>query len=199
MVNRSGIVFPPFFDVTVRTVLNNWMSYLMDNKSGSGCDTSSFESTGPNYIDFRDLFLPAATAASYGASGTSPYGDLFRTVLGFVEDLLFAVDPDTGLSVMNDALLAPLTESQSGTPGSVMFEGDLVGGGQRLKVGGLDADIQFCISHARIENMDTIGAPLDLLNPNENEPYILDNSATMGVLSERPLRFWCQAFDFFGR
>ena len=57
----------------------------------------------------------------------------------------------------------------------------------RVEVGGLDARIQLRAFGARIENLDTFGAPLSLLHPMMNEPHQLNNTATFGA-GDRPLR-----------
>jgi hypothetical protein len=180
---------PGFFDLTVRSLLNNWMSYYLGEWSDVACPTSAFESTSASsFIDFRDLFLSAAQSRMLGGSGLSRYGDIFRTALGFVQDLVIKVDESTGLSAVNDVLVGPLTRSQSKSTGSLVIPGDLFSGGARVQVGGLDANIQLRASDARVDNLDTVGSPLALLEAVMNEGYILNNTATFGV-GDRPLRF----------
>jgi hypothetical protein len=179
---------PGFFDLTVRTLLNNWMSYYMGEWSTVACPSTAFESTGSGFVDFRDLFLSAAKARVFGGLGSSPYGDLFRTALGIVQDLVFKVDASTGLSAVNDVLVEPFTRDQSETTGSFVLEGDLFSGGTRVQVGGLDANIQLQASDARVDNLDTVGSPLALLEAMMDEPNELNNTVTFGV-ADRPLRF----------
>jgi hypothetical protein len=54
-------------------------------------------------------------------------------------------------------------------------------------VGGLDANIQLRASDARVENLNTIGSPLELLEAIMNEPHQLNNTVTFGV-ADRPVR-----------
>jgi hypothetical protein len=124
----------------------------------------------------------------FGGLGSSSYGDLFRTALGIVQDLVFKVDASTGLSVVNDVLVGPLTRGQSETTGSLVLEGDLFSGGTRLQIGGLDVNIQFRASDARVNNFDMIGSPLALLKAVMDEPYELNNTLT-SCAADRPLRF----------
>ena len=48
--------------------------------------------------------------------------------------------------------------------------------------------MSFRASDARIENLDTLGSPIKILEPVMGEPYELNNTATLGT-SDRPLRF----------
>eukprot|EP00980_Cylindrotheca_fusiformis_P014864 scaffold4056_cov115-Cylindrotheca_fusiformis.AAC.8 len=183
---------PGIFDKTIRVLINNLMTYYMGDGSSIVCPSSSFASALSSFVDLRDLFLDSEEARYFGGSGLSQYGDLFRTAVGFAKDLVFKTDASTGLSAVNGLVVAPLTESQSNSSGSLMFEGDLFNGGTRVAVGGLDANIQLRASDARVDNLDTIGSPMQLLEAVMNEPYQLNNSLTFGV-SDRPVRL---AFRF---
>ena len=137
---------PAFFDMTVRAMSNNWISYYLSESTSVGCPISSFEAKSSEFVDFRDLLLSATTSRFFGGSGSAPYGNLFSTAIGFVRDLLLKVDASTGLSAVNDALIAPLTESQSESTGRLLFPGDLLSGGsKRVRVGGLDATEFSCV------------------------------------------------------
>ena len=177
---------PAIFDVTIRTMLNNWIDFYRTDDVA--CPISSFESSSQGFVDFRDLFLSAATSRLLGGSGSMPYGDLFSTGLGFVQDLFFNVKESTGLSKLNDLLITPLTESQSNEAGSLVFSGDLFSTDSRVKVGGLDTTIELKASNARIDNLNTVGAPLAFLEAIDGEAHQLNNTATLGV-NDRPLSF----------
>lgn len=178
---------PGFFDMTIRALINNLMNYYMGDGSSIVCPSSSVDSAMSGFVDFRDLFLLSETARKLGGTGLSQYGNLFRTAFGFVQDLLLKTDDSTGLSTLNELVVAPLTESQSNTPGSLVYPGDLFNGGSRVVVGGLDANIQLRASDARVDNLDTIGSPLQLLEAVMNHPHQLNNTMTMGV-NDRPVR-----------
>jgi hypothetical protein len=178
---------PGFFDMTIRALINNLMDYYMGDGSSIVCPKSSFETALSGFVDFRDLLLLSETARTIGGTGLSQYGNLFRTAFSFVRDLVFKIDSSTGLSAVNDLIVAPLTESQSNSTGSLVFPGDIFNGGSRVVVGGLDANIQLRASDARVENLNTIGSPLELLEAIMNEPHQLNNTVTFGV-ADRPVR-----------
>jgi hypothetical protein len=75
----------------------------------------------------------------------------------------------------------------SGTDGTFLFEGELLNTGKRVQVGGLDAQVELKAYDARIENLNSVGAPFFLVDPVLNEPHLLNNTATFGVGSN-PLR-----------
>uniref|UniRef100_A0A7R9WEW7 Uncharacterized protein n=1 Tax=Pseudictyota dubia TaxID=2749911 RepID=A0A7R9WEW7_9STRA len=177
---------PNFFDVTVRALLNNLLHEYMDKESSVSCPSllSSGEST---VLDMRDLFLPESDAFDLGAAGNSPYGDLFRSLKSLVDEEVLAVDPVTGLSKANDMVIGPLTKKQSNVTGMLHYQNDLIGGKKRLVVGGFKADAEFRLSNIRIEHLDTVGNPLELLQPIQSNPHVLNNTAAVGVANE-PLR-----------
>jgi hypothetical protein len=178
---------PGFFDMTVRALINNLMDYYMGDGSSIVCPSSSSKTSLSGFVDFRDLFLMSEKALAFGGRGLSQYGDLFRTALGFIQDLVFEVDSSTGLSTANEVLVAPFTESQSNLTGSLVFPGDLFSGGSRVQVGGLDANVELKASDARIDNLDTLGSPIEFLRAVMDGPYELNNTATFGV-ADRPVR-----------
>ena len=131
--------------------------------------------------------MSEAGARLLGGSGTSPYGDLFRTARRFIDNLVLNVNEDSGLSRVNDVLVAPLTTAQSNVSGSLVAPDDLFSTDTRVQLGNLDANVVLRASDARIENLDTIGVPMDLFAPVDNEAHILNNTATFGV-GDRSLR-----------
>ena len=80
------------------------------------------------------------------------------------------------------------TKAQSNNSGTLLFPGNLFSGSSRVEVGGLNANIELQASDARIDNLDTLGSPLEILEAVMNKPYELNNTATFGV-TDRPLRF----------
>lgn len=172
---------PAIFDSTFRTVLNHWMQYHMGDASDSIC-RSSMEASDPFFVDLRDLLWSVAAARQLGGTGMSQYGDLFRTGMGWIQNM-FKVDKQNGLSNLNDVVVAPLTDE-----GNMVYSGDLFNGGTSVTVGALDANVVFRVYDARVDNLDTIGAPIELLGGVMGEPYHLNNTITFGV-HEEPLRF----------
>ena len=179
---------PGFFDLTVRTIFNNMISYYMGDGSSIVCPASSFQESLSGFVDFRELFLPSEEALAYGATALSSYGNLFMTLKDMVKRFVFKTDPATGLSAANEFLVEPLTKSQSNIEGSIVFPGDLFTGSSRVEVGGLNANVEIQFSDARIDNLNTLGSPLEILDAVMNEPYQLNNTATFGV-EDKPLSF----------
>jgi hypothetical protein len=161
-----------------RDILNN--QFLPEFMKNQGLDLI-LESSQTAFLDFRDLLLPKAEALLLGGSGEAPYGNLVSTVFELLNEELLLVDLETGLATINSRLLSGWTESQSGTPGRLFFSGDLVNQGRRVRAGGLDANFQLRIYDAYINNLDTLGAPLSILDPVAGEAHLLNNSATIGL------------------
>ena len=187
---RSEIIqsLPKIFDSTVRKLFNNVIvSYT--NTSCPLVSTSSrrLETAPSPFIDFRDLLLPAKDAIALGGSGTSPYGDLLRTILGFVENYVLKIDPATGLSAVNHFVVDPLTSYQSNQTGSLLFPGNIFNKGAQVSVSGLNAKTQLRAGDIRIENLDTVGLPLAMLEAVMKQPNELNNTATFGV-ADRSVR-----------
>jgi hypothetical protein len=107
--------------------------------------------------------------------------------MAFVQDI-FKIDESTGLSGFNEAVVEPLTESKVNELGTIHYSGDLFKGENRIKVGALDTNVQFRAYDAKIENLNTVGGPLDLFSGILGEAYMLDNTLTAGV-GEKPLKF----------
>eukprot|EP00980_Cylindrotheca_fusiformis_P014860 scaffold4056_cov115-Cylindrotheca_fusiformis.AAC.4 len=182
MINST---FPIVIDSTLRKLLNNLAdTYLTTFECTQGLVASGLD----DFVDFRDLLLPSEVALATGATGMSPYGDAFRHIFDYVQDLVTEVDPTTGQLAVNDAIISKLTETHSGSETSLLFPGELFSGGSRVQVGGLDAKIKMRASQARIENVDTVGSPLTLLYPVLDQGNVLNNTAVLGA-ADRPLRF----------
>ena len=90
------------------------------------------------------------------------------------------IDESTGLSDANKALIAPLTKAQSNESGRVSFPGDIFSTDTRVQVGGLDALVNLRLYDAYVRNLNTVGAPLSILEPLENRATELSNTATFG-------------------
>jgi len=176
---------PGVFDMTVRALLNNMMKYHIGGDSSIACPAPSAKPSG--FVDFRDLFLIAEKARQFGGSGLSQYGNLFSTALDIVQDFIFRVDKSTRLSAINDIVVAPITEAQSNSSGSFVFEGDIFSGNSRFEVGGFNANIQLRASDVHIDNLDTIGSPLELFQAVKDVPHSLNNMMTFGT-ENRPVR-----------
>lgn len=169
---------PKIFNGAVRDLLSR---YLNDFVTEAWCPNLTSD-VSEAFVDFRQLFAgPNGSRELVETQATNPYGDLFWRLKGLLDAEVLRIDPETGLSSVNDLVIAKLTEAQSGTRGVVKFEGDLMNTNTRVNVGGLDARVKIRVNGAYIENIDSLGAPLALVEPVENEPHLLNNTATLGV------------------
>jgi hypothetical protein len=161
--------------IIIRDLLNGLAkTYITSNP----CPQVAPPSSDSAFIDFAALLANE--------------GNTFGVIPALLENLLnselLAINNQTGRPKINEVLIAPFTKKQSGTEGSLVFEGELFGGTRRVRVGGLDANVELRASDARIENLDTISTPLEILAPVLNQPYMLNNTATFGI-DDRPLHF----------
>ena len=94
---RMAQLMQPFFGTTIRAILNNWFEDMVSKRYETGCPLSLLNATNGAYVDLRDLMMTDSEAKAFGASGASPYGDLFQWALDIVKDnlrkLLFHYDP----------------------------------------------------------------------------------------------------------
>jgi hypothetical protein len=177
---------PGFLQIYIVDLLNEALFALWKT---SFCPTPTLGSEDSDlFIDVRELLLPPEIALEYGASGTEPYDGLVSFAKGFIDDELEAVD-STGTPTINDAVIARFTERQSGTRGALIFEDELVELNSTVSVGGFDGRIEFRLSNVRLENLDTLGQPISILDPVPGESRLLNNTATLGATaSDRPFR-----------
>lgn len=177
----SGVLeyaIPNVFQTSVRRLVNEQVIDVFLSSSGSSeCPGANETMSDTALVDFQQLF----------DTNSNVYGDLPTLLVDLLDTEVLASDPETGKPKINKVLIDPFTENQSGVKGTFMYAGDLFDTGARISVGGLDADIQLRGSDAKVENLNTITTPLALMEPVEMEPYLLNNTATMGV-GESPLR-----------
>lgn len=182
---------PYFFQVPVRDIIKE---SFIDKFVGdeNECISDALEIPETSVIDFRDLFLPSQDAVAFGGSGTDPYGKLMHSVYDIVKDEFFSVDPTTGLAAVNKKFLADFGMRQSGTPGRLFFPGDLLNNERVIRRGGQETYLRVRVFDAYIENIDSIGVPLTLLEPVSNNAYLLENEGSIGM--SRPLRVGLRFF-----
>jgi Paraquat-inducible protein A len=172
---------PSIFQGVIRGAIQDQISQALSNVLAACPEFANNNDESPTILDFRDLLLAPAQAVEYGASGTQPYGDLIQRAVNLAKTSLLAVDPATGLAAINAALVRPLTESQSGTPGRIAFPGSLFDQNGRIQMGGLDASFNFRAYNAYVDNLDSIGgALLSILDPIKDSPSELNNTASFG-------------------
>lgn len=187
---------PSVFDNAIRPILNRLFAFYI-KQNGSDCNNPIVESlasatrklmqaAGPPFVDFRDLLLSEAASKLLGGRGDSRYGDLIRSVWGLIEDELLKVNP-SGNSPINGEVIAPLTESISSSPGDLFFPGEFFNQDTKVNLGPVPTGITLRFSDIRIENLDSIGSPFSLLDPVQDRPSLVNNTATAGAT--KPLRF----------
>eukprot|EP00934_Nitzschia_sp_Nitz4_P006383 Nitzschia sp. Nitz4//scaffold103_size77763//45581//52259//NITZ4_005447-RA/size77763-processed-gene-0.92-mRNA-1//-1//CDS//3329532334//6373//frame0 len=169
--------FPLFLASTARDVVNSYLPNVVSSLEAECHEAPSYSQEG--LVDLRDLLLPPLDALSFGASGGMPYGDLFAYLYSSLESNIMR-PLASNRTAINDVFLY-LTEEQSDIPGTFLFEGNVVDSQSRIKVAGLDADVIFRLSNVTIQNVDSVGNPLTLLQPMIGEPNSIENVLSFGI------------------
>jgi Paraquat-inducible protein A len=177
---------PEFFATTMKGLLASNIRDFIDN-TPDHC-SAPVVPTDLEFVDFRELLLPVSDAMTYGGKGSSNFGDLGVLTHSIVQTELITINPTTGLPKANTGLIDPLTLVQSNVTGTLSYPGNLLDINKELSVEDLAANIRLEVSDARIEFLNTIGNPLQLIAPVLQEPYLLDNLITFGT-DTVPLRF----------
>lgn len=169
---------PKLVQTAIQEVASSYISKFVKNR---GKCNKPLESTSSGFVDLRDLLLSKAKSAIFGGSGSAPYGDLIPRLISFLEDQLVKVKKSTGLSSINEILVRPLTKQQSGTPGTLAFNGNLFDRRTWIAAGGLHAVVHLKAYDAYVSNLDTISEPVSILQAVKGEPYEFNNTASIGV------------------
>jgi len=185
---------PYLFDSSLRKTLNAKLPSLLQSV-GEQCSTqTSF--ADDKFIDFRDLLLSPTMATALGGSGNSPYGDLFSTLYGMLQEKIL-LSGATNRPLIND-FFRDLTGRYSNTTGSMFFEGSVLERSGRLLIAGFDATFGVRVSDVTVHNIDSVGDPLDVFSPISGEPNMVNNTISFGV-DEKPLGisgdFYCSIID----
>ena len=165
---------PNFFDSFVRENVNK---FLIDFGGVDACPEP--DSSLKGIVDFRALLLSAQRSVELLGRGDSPYGSLARIIYGVVEKVM-AVSDENGLSEMN-GIISTMT-----TSGDLSYPGEMFGKKMNVALNGLNAAIELSMKDVMITNIDTLGAPITLLQPMKGESSVLNNSGSIGV--SKPLR-----------
>jgi len=178
---------PSFFQTSVKRFLNKKFldSFQADAAIGSECSSVEIAASESGFIDFRDLFLPPDEALAAGGSGTQPYGDVVYTVVSELKERFLATDED-GSPKINSVIRAALSDSFKTTEAGV-YVGDVLDWNTTVAMAGLRAVASVKVLDARVENLDSLGAPLELLEPVKGEANMLKSIASVGVGS-KPVR-----------
>mmetsp|Transcript_13641 Transcript_13641/g.38382 ORF Transcript_13641/g.38382 Transcript_13641/m.38382 type:complete len:1474 (+) Transcript_13641:286-4707(+) len=181
-------VLPNMLQNTIKTFINNQISLILEDTQNDADVCPKYDNldgtTTEEYVDFRQFFN-----ASFSAESESQYGEFPALLRDLIDKELLEADPSTGMPKINEVLIDPLTKSQSGTEGTLLFGGDgedIFNVVQRINIGGFDANVRLRASNIKIENLDTVVKPLILLDTVPTDPYLLNNSGTIGV-EDRPV------------
>jgi hypothetical protein len=195
-VYKGDIVnaLPLLFDNSLRRSLNAKLPSLLESY-GNSCTVQTSSGT-KDFVDFRDLLLSPAMALALGGTGSSPYGNLFSTLYSMLQENILQSGA-TNRPLIND-FFRGLSERYSNTTGSMFFGGTVLEHTGRLLIAGLDATFGVAISDVTIDNIDSVGDPLDIFSPVSGEPNMVNNTVSFGV-DGRPLGisgdFYCSFVD----
>jgi hypothetical protein len=168
---------PALFDAILRPIINKMLQDNIKNPVTScpNAVNSSATVTENGFVDMHKLFLQG----------------LPSVLKSFLDNQILAVDPNTGLPVINTMFIDPWTLNQSGVAGMLRMGTEstpLVNFHSGISIGGFEADIQLRVDNLEVENVNTMTQPLAVLKTMASDPYLLNNTATMGLsLDDRPL------------
>ena len=160
---------PYIFQISVRNFVNTELidTYFAD-ESKTSCHTIE-PVTG--YVDFRKFF----------DTQDKTYGDLVPLLKELMNAELLSIDPNTGRPKINEVLIKPYTKFQSGIEGNLEFSTDVFGfHSETISRIGMDS-VEMRAFNPTIRNLDTMGAPIDLLKPNTDNGFLLENFVTLGA------------------
>jgi hypothetical protein len=171
---------PAFTSNTIRPILHDILQVLVDKARNGACPEP--DSSLDGIVDFRDLLLSEERAVNLLGRGDSPYGDLFRLLYSFIENMISNEDGN-GPNKLND-LVASFTKRQSNEEGNLHYPGQLFNQDFKVDLGGLAAAIELGVFDLKVSNLDSIGTPLRVLQPVKGESSVLNNTASIGAGSE---------------
>ena len=162
---------PKIFDMTVKPVINKILDSILGEYE---CPTQNI---GSGYVQLGDLLLSPEKAITVGGNGTSPYGNVLSSTVGFINER--PVESSSLLDLPINNIISRLTERQSGTGGSMKWEGEVFEKSIRLKVAELKANLQLKASDLQVDGIDSVGQSFHILKPTES--YAIDNSVQIGT------------------
>jgi len=170
-INDAGISFG------LVTVITDILPRVLNFTST--CEISDQIANEANpYIDFRDLLLEPSQAIAYGGVGSQPYGTVLSSVKTYLNKELLATD-ENGDLLVNANLIVPFTEGQSGTAGTLDYEGPFVNFTNIYEGRDVVSRVSLSIKDFRLEGLDSFEDPTELFEPVEDDPFSLDNMLAM--------------------
>jgi len=184
ILNKHGelliSLLPSFFSSFVRSGINDLIEGYALQSSGvcpvfepSGIESSDF-------IDFRELLLNPISSSERGGNGSAMYGDILFKIMDFLKVILLSPDEE-GLPILNTKVIGPLTRALSSETGTFHYQHTFLNSNYRLTKPGTLGGTLFTTKafDARIENLDSVGYPLRVIDPKSEN--ILDNAITLGA------------------
>ena len=172
---------PGVFRVTIKDLLNEELGKIMN---GRDCKTLAVPQSG--YVDFRDLFYEPSKAKKLGGNGEEPYGFIVKMLRDFIDNLLLATDSRSGLPKINTEVIVPLTHFLSGKDGTLFFNVSMFQYNGEISFADFKSKVNLKIYDPTLENLDSIGNPLKILEPTSRSGFELNNSITAGF-EDKPL------------
>jgi hypothetical protein len=161
---------PVLLDTSVRKLVNSIVDKLM--ASAECPDRSSFSGS----VDYRAMF----------GSGDSIYGNLPSLARDLVSSRFLSLDTTTGLAQINQ-VVETWTADTSGTGGVLGFGEYFIDSSiRKLRRIGIDV-LKFAFGKLSVEHLNTVEAPVKLLEPNETDGSLLNNNIQIGA-EPRPVR-----------
>ncbi|KAG7337284.1 hypothetical protein IV203_026828 [Nitzschia inconspicua] len=182
--NEINEAIPLLLESTVRRVVNALIPSILQDTSSRCPVPPVFEDDG--LIDFRELLLSETSSERLGGSGKSTYGNLFLLIYDVLDKEIMQNGANS--RPLLSELIGTMTQQQSNISGTIRVPGMAVDSQTTMQVAGLKADLGFRVSDVLIQNLDSIGDPLQILRPVFGQPTILNNSLSFGVDS-KPLIF----------
>ena len=106
-------------------------------------------------------------------------GDLFRNLRNIAQEELLSKDAQDGNLPLNDLIISPLTEKQSGIAGTLNYSEPLIDVKQSID-DFVEGDIELKIYDSKLERLNSIELPIDLFMP--FQPQIVNNSFTLETI-----------------
>ena len=159
----------------MRKTLNNMIRESISNPVNNNCPPPAINDLFGS-VDFRDLLMDTEDAFSTGGQGNAPYGDIPFKFKQLLDDIIQSIDHLTGLSQINKLVIRPITESQSGIPGRLLLNDDLLFAEFNSTL--LDVEhAEIRIYNAHFDYPNDTGKPLQLFEPRLEDYCIINSKA----------------------
>ena len=169
---------PNYVGTSFREIIGETLETTLDAYSNQACQPIT--GNRQEFVNFNDLFYNTTEASSLGVTSDSmPYGDSIAEVKQWFDETM--LNPNIrGFPSINELFIKPVTQIFSETIGKLSFDIPA------LECNGtVTTAFSFEIVDILIESLDSLGYPLKLLEPQENNPYVLKNNINVGA--EKPL------------